>query len=216
MTRQRPLPANEGGAVIPPSPLATEKTKRCNKCLCDLPMSAMYFDRDNDKEDGFRTICKQCRSNKEREEKADDVLEKVALLDATALAALRMASNQSGSAIPHQAELYEAIVGCFGGTQKLAQHLLGTYLAAPAGSKQRLHVLQEVFRIGRQVSEAGQANKSLEDMGLDELQLEMEKELRRASLQELQRRTISAAVAPPPPLPTSMPAVPGTVMHNVD
>ena len=42
-------------------------TKTCaGPCGMDLPANSVYFDRDETKEDGLRTVCKVCRS-KERE-----------------------------------------------------------------------------------------------------------------------------------------------------
>lgn len=44
-----------------------KRTKMCNKCKKELPMTTEYFHKDKDKKDGFHTICKDCRRGKPKE-----------------------------------------------------------------------------------------------------------------------------------------------------
>lgn len=38
------------------------KLRRCESCGEDLPLTSKYFHRDKSKVDGFRYVCKDCRS----------------------------------------------------------------------------------------------------------------------------------------------------------
>lgn len=152
-----------------PSLPAQADVKRCaGDCGMELPKTASYFDRDNQTTDGFKKICKQCRSEQRRKKEDVDVAEAVKKIDRASLILLEK-SARSGSDVPHMAELYQRLMEVFNGPSGFSQHFMAQYLAAEAGGSTRQKMLDAMIRMSQKVSESGAAQKSLEDLTDEDL-----------------------------------------------
>jgi hypothetical protein len=147
----------------------------CPTCGMELPETAQYFDRDNERPNGFKATCKQCRSearDKDKKAKADgELIAAVDKLDRICIKALRMGTSDGAfAAIPHIATLYEELMSVFGGPKGLARHYMASYLSSKPGSQQRVKILDTMMRAATGVSDSGVAELPLERMGEDALE----------------------------------------------
>jgi hypothetical protein len=153
-------------------------------CGMELPETAGYFDRDNERPSGFKSICKQCRSEdravKQEESERHQLIQAVNRLDEIALEIL--SGDYGGSvfgAIPHEATLYEEAISIFGGPKGMARHLMANYLSAKPGSQIRVKILDRVYGQAKTLSESGVAELPLDRMNEDAL------EDKRAEMEEI-------------------------------
>lgn len=158
------------------------ETKHCVVCESELPLNAMYFDRDNKSPDGFRKECKSCRSESRREERHEAVLSKVKQLDRAAEKLILGTLDQEGSRIPHIAELCECVMDVFGGPRGYAQFLLGEFLSHKPGSQGRTKILSNIQYMVQKTTESGAAKKPLELLSEEDLEREAEELLKRRAL----------------------------------
>lgn len=175
----RPLPP----ADRPPEVeglMAMSDTKICSgPCRSELPLSAMHFDRDNAAADGFKDICKVCRSEQRREKENVSIARRVKKLDRATAKVLDIAAQGHGSRIPHVAELFEAMIAAYGGVQTLAQHFVANHLAAKPGGSIRQKGLETVIRLAIKTSETGAARKPLEVLSDEELNALVDEQAKR-------------------------------------
>jgi len=160
-------------------PVIHDGTKTCTgECGHDLPATSDYFDRDESKDDGLRTVCKACRSleGERREQKQMD--DRIKKLDEGALHLLDSLAR-SGSEIPHVAEVYQRLMEVFDGAGGYAAHFMAQYLMATPGSSTRTKMLELIMRIGFKVSEMGNAQLPVEMMHDEDLQLVFDKGAKR-------------------------------------
>lgn len=153
-------------------------------CGESLPISAQYFDRDNSNENGFKGICKICRSEQRRHKDNEEIAERVRMLDKATLKALTgLATSPKADlvSVPHMATCLEHLIGVFGGPQGYAQHSMANYLMAKPGSQNRVKILQMVQQLFIKVSEAGYAQVPLEKMTDEQLRIHKEEQIRKLS-----------------------------------
>lgn len=138
----------------------------CDSCGMSLPLTATMFDRDNSDAQGFKRICKQCRSE-QRQKRADKELdERITQFDKKSLALLDRAVAE-GSDIPHIGEIFENVIRLVGGVGGFAGHLVAQMLATKIGSKERSAILKLIVTMAERVTESGVATVRL-DMLTDE------------------------------------------------
>lgn len=157
-----------------PSPRLQDKTRVCTgPCGLRLPTSADYFDVDRHREDGLKTICKQCRANARKVDHDAEIIERVKSLDKGAIRLID-ALTKVGASIPHMTELYQRLMDAFDGAGGFASHFMGQYLMAAPGSNTRTKMLETVLRLGIRVSEDGGAAKPINLMEDEELHIVFE------------------------------------------
>jgi hypothetical protein len=144
--------------------------RTCDDCGMDLPLNAMYFDRDNKAPGGFKGTCKQCRSEIRKVRTDQEVLDKIAQLDKFTLRMLDNIAMGEGSRVPHVAELYERLVEAFGGSSGVARHALNTYLASKPDSQIRVKVLDILTRLAMKTTDTGAAKIPVELLSDADLQ----------------------------------------------
>lgn len=150
--------------------------QKCDKCRSDLPRNAYYYHRDAQEPSGFRKTCNTCRKKKEKRIGDLEISTAVERYDKMALRLLeKAAAAQSGSNIPHVAEVFERLMEMAGGATGFAQHVWLTFLAAPPGSQQRVKLLSLIKDFGIKTTDTGAAKKPVEMLDDEELELEMRK-----------------------------------------
>ena len=148
-------------------------SKECSKCYVQFPLNEEYFHKDKSKPDGYKRICKMCRKE-EREERENRAIDaRIKELEAEGIKVLDVLASR-GSSIPHMAETFQRIIDVFGGSGGFAQHYLANYLSTPPGSATRQKMLDTVIRLNMKVSESGAAQKSLEEITDEELDIEIQ------------------------------------------
>jgi len=160
------------------APRLPNGSKTCSECGDDLPATTQYFDQDQTKDDGLRTVCKHCRLQvrEEKERKKRD--ERLQMVDDAAFNLLHKVSR-GGSDVPHVAELYQRLMDVFDGSGGFAAHFMAQYLEAKPGSTTRTKMLELLTRLGMKVSESGAARIPVEMMSDLDLQHEVAEQARR-------------------------------------
>ena len=148
-------------------------SKECSKCYVQFPLNEEYFHKDKSKPDGYKRICKMCRKEEREERENRAIDERIKALEAEGIKVLDVLASR-GSSIPHMAETFQRIIDVFGGSGGFAQHYLANYLSTPPGSATRQKMLDTVIRLNMKVSESGAAQKSLEEITDEELDIEIQ------------------------------------------
>lgn len=169
--------ATYAGSTMPPR---DEGTKMCSTCGGIWPETPEYFDRDNKSDSGFRATCKVCRAEASKKKANEKVLERVDNLEKGTLQLLAQL-QAGGSDVPHQAELFQRLMECFGGVGGFAQHWMAHYLMTKAGSSVRSKMLEMMVRMAAKVSEQQMADINL--MADEDLQREIERRAKRLLLE---------------------------------
>ena len=71
--------------------------------------------------------------------------------------------------VPHMAELFEAIMTAFQGTQGFARHVMHTFLSAKPGSAVKQKILSDIIKLGQKTTETGLAQVSMDKLTTEEL-----------------------------------------------
>lgn len=154
-----------------------ERLQRCVVCEREYALTNRYWHLDSNTDTGFKTICKECRKTVNNEELAKDVQRMVTDIDAGALALLnsmiRSDARTRSSRIPHANELYEALMGAFGGTLGFAHHCMANYLASKPGSTVRSRMITQIINLGLECTKAGATSKAVSELTDEELEKEM-------------------------------------------
>ena len=154
-----------------------DNNKCCTRCNVDYPLTREFWHRDNHSADGYRSICKMCRSEeveKNRKEKVSKAIDKVEDEGVDILDTL----IKGGSDVPHMGETFQRIMEAFGGPGGLAQQIAATFYRSAPGSQQRQRILESILRLNIKVSESGAAQKSFEELTNEELDEEIERSMR--------------------------------------
>ena len=159
-----------------------DETKPCSKCQEYLPKTASYFDRDNHAADGFRDICKQCRAENKQLEENKEIAERVDRLDEATAKVLDIILSDNYTPLPHVGEVYQSLIGVFGGAQGYAQHFMANYLMAKPGSSTRQKQLDTILRMSMKATELGAAKKPLEMMTEEELEKLAKEQIKRLAV----------------------------------
>lgn len=151
-----------------------EGRKYCTNC--GLQKEYSFFHVDEQKPDGYRDVCKECRSNLNEERKRQRLDVKIKKMEEENLSALdQMASG--GSFDPDLNEVFEAIMRPFGGVNGFAKNLYATYLVNPPGSQKRIKIQEMIVRMADKVTQLGLAERRLELMEEQDLMQIMRKHL---------------------------------------
>lgn len=160
-------------------PIFHDGTKMCaGECGQDLPATSDYFDRDGDKPDGLKNVCKACRALTHSRNEMKRIDDRIKKLDEGSMNLLE-ALTRTGSEIPHISELYQRLMEVFEGAGGFAAHFMAQYLMAKPGSAVRQKMLETVIRLGTKVTEAGSAQLPVDAMRDEDLQIVFEKGARR-------------------------------------
>ena len=142
--------------------------RTCDTCSMPLPLNANYYDRDNADEQGFKRVCKACRS-KQKQDTDDRVIdERLKRFDAVSIRLLETALD-SGSMVPHHAEIFQELVRIFGGVSGYAGHFMSHFLATQIGSGQRTKMFALMQKMSEKVTESGVATVPLEMLSDEDL-----------------------------------------------
>ena len=194
--------------IAPPPPVKAlppmSEVRICTgPCGQELPITAQYFDRDNSQTNGFRSICKMCRAEKDQRLKNQILIDKVSDLDAKTSAVLDRILEDKGPAVPHLLEVFESLTDAFGGPNGFAQHYMANFLMAKPGSSTRQKLMDTYVRMAVKCTENGSAKKPLEHMTDAELEELGSKEARRilriAATPEVTVRDVPEQPQPPEP-----------------
>lgn len=159
-----------------------DETKLCSTCQMNLPRTASYYDRDNHSPDGYRAMCKQCRAEKSREDELREISERVERLDEATARVLDVILSDNYTPLPHVGEVYQSLIGVFGGAQGYAQHFMANYLMAKPGSSTRQKQLDTILRMSMKATELGAAKKPLEMMSEEELEKLAKEQIKRLAV----------------------------------
>jgi hypothetical protein len=151
-----------------PPPLP-DGTKLCNQCGEEYPATTDYFNVDNDKDDGLRTVCKVCRMAYEDKKEQQSLEEHIKSMDDASLELIKRMAR-GGSDVPHIAEVYQCLMQAFDGAGGFAAHFMNQYLSAKPGSTTRTKMLTLLAQMSAKVSESGQAQLPLELMSDQDVQ----------------------------------------------
>jgi|TARA_R110000824_G_scaffold180900_4_gene361506 hypothetical protein len=150
--------------------------KECNKCFTIMPLTDEFWHRDSDKDDGFKGVCKMCRSEQVKKQKDRALDERVAKINERGFKFLEKIT-ETGSDVPHIAETFQRLIEAFGGPDGLSQWYMAEFLSSAPGSGQRQRYLDTVMRMNIKTSELGAAQKSLDQLTEDEITHELDKRL---------------------------------------
>ena len=145
-------------------------TKVCTECNMTIPLDAQHYDRDRHSADGFRDVCKMCRKE-QRETPKKSPSETMRSIEDEAMDALgKIDPTQAETiSVPHMAELFEAIMTAFQGTQGFARHVMHTFLSAKPGSAVKQKILSDIIKLGQKTTETGLAQVSMDKLTTEEL-----------------------------------------------
>jgi hypothetical protein len=154
--------------------IATPKDKQCIVCQHVKSLTEKNFRRYGGKDGDWKTVCRSCEGKAQRQRKLDKIEKKAVshMLDAAAI---------GGANIPHTAEMLEAILHYFGGTNGFAALLLKQYFESPPGSRIRTSVLEMIVRLASKNTEQGGAKKPIQLYSEDELEEEIDKRIRQVA-----------------------------------
>lgn len=137
----------------------------------ELPL-ATGFDRDATKPDGYKSICKTCRSHIAETKRLEHAADMLKALDLGLVRALAN-SKAGGTDVPHLAEIYQSIIHLLGGVHGLAQQYVATYIASRPGSQTRERLLGQVVKMGEVVSDSKKVEMPVELMSDQDLEREI-------------------------------------------
>jgi hypothetical protein len=177
--------------------IAAPKDKQCIACQHVKSLTEKNFRRYGGKDGDWKTVCRSCEGKAQRQRKLDKIEKKAVahMLDAAAI---------GGANIPHTAEMLEAILHYFGGTNGFASLLLKQYFESPPGSRIRTSVLEMIVRLASKNTEQGGAKKPIQLYSEDELEEEIDKRIRQVAsmsriggrvLDEEETATVESAAA---------------------
>lgn len=171
MPRPKKVKARPPAPFVPPPPVINDGMKTCTgACGQELPATSDYFDRDETRDDGLRSVCKACRAQERQVSQYQAIDERVRNMDEAAMNLLQHISR-GGSSIPHVSELYENIMQAFEGAGGYAAHFMAQYLMAKPGSTTRTKMLELTMRLGIISTELGSAQQPVDAMADEDLQV---------------------------------------------
>lgn len=151
--------------------------QKCNKCQGEFPITAYYFDRDQQEPTGYRKTCKVCRKGEGKRLGDLELAETVSRVDKMALRLLEKAIGEigRGSNIPHVGEVFEEMMQIMGGAKGYATRVALAIMSAPAGSNQQMKGLSIVKDFAIKATDTGAAKKPVDLLTDEELELELKK-----------------------------------------
>lgn len=163
----------EDAVAIPAPP----KLKRC-KGPCQMIIEfdpervGEFFDVDTKNKDGFKRICKSCRSEQRLVKKIAERNQRLQHIDQRIVGLLNQA-RPGGTEVPHIAEVFSKIVQLMGGANGLAMSVVQTYVQAPPGSPTRQKMLAHILHVAKSTTDSGAAKVPLEMLNEEELEAEI-------------------------------------------
>lgn len=166
--------------------------KRCDgTCgiFCEVADAERYFDRDSQSKDGFKKICKACRSEQAALHESADALKQLQHIDRSILRRLANA-RPGGPNVPHSADLLERIYTIIGGANGMAALLMKTFMQAAPGSPTQQKILAQIMALTHQNTEVGGAKKPVDLLSDEEVDAEIERLLKAKSVPMDQTHTL--------------------------
>jgi len=178
--------------LSPVSPPPVGETQVCSECGLEQPLTEESYDRDKHRENGFRAVCKTCRSLQRQLAHAQDtgIEELLRNLDQRTTSLLMEISKKPNldlNLLPHIANVCEELMKVWGGPQGLAQRMMANYIAARPGSQMRFNYEREALAIIKLMNEQGIGQKPIESLSDEELQ-----KLMLQNVQRLQATVVEA------------------------
>lgn len=180
-----------------PSPSPSVETQVCSECGLAQPLTEESYDRDKHRENGFRAVCKTCRSLQRQLAHVKDtgVEELLRDLDQRTTALLLEISSKPNldlNVLPHIANVCEELMKVWGGPRGLAQRMMANYLAARPGSQMRFNYEREALSIIKLMNEQGIGQKPIESLSDEELQKLMLQNVQRLQATVVETRNAHA------------------------
>lgn len=152
------------------APMSEKRSQQClGDCARMLPLTDDWFHRDDSRDSGFRSVCKECRAKDKRVKEGKKVLDDMDKYDRALINTLDLMSS-GGSDCPHIAEVFQHVMRIAGGAQGYAKQVWATYLAANPGSATRQKILANIGTLMNQVTESGVAQVPNELLNDEDLQ----------------------------------------------
>lgn len=140
--------------------------------LCELDRAAEFFDVDAENKDGFKKVCKACRSEQRLLRKMAERNRQLETIDQRIVGLLNQA-RPGGSEVAHIAEIYAKIAALMGGPNGLAMAAVQTYVQAEPGSPTRQKMIGQFLQLANNVTQSGAAKVPLELLSEEELEAEI-------------------------------------------
>jgi hypothetical protein len=160
-----PSPAKARSAPVPEIVDTPEGFFECVKCCRELPHTAQYFDRDEDKPSGLKNTCKECRAHERMAKETAEAQKVVKKLDKLSIELIEKASHKDMVNVPHVATMLEELMAVYGGAEGFAKQYMANYLATRPGSQIRARMLDGILNLTKEVTRSGSA-----DLPLDRLE----------------------------------------------
>lgn len=138
-----------------------EGEKYCTHCGILKPYE--LFHKDASRQDGYKDVCRECRSEIDKEQRKRVLDDRIRAVDDEGMEALGK-MTPGGSYDPHINEVFEAVLRPFGGVNGWAKHLFATYLAAEPGSARRVKIHDMIMQLAGKVTKLGLAERQLDMM----------------------------------------------------
>ncbi len=152
--------------ITPPLP----PTRHCTVCHRDLPLDAEHFHRHVRHRDGFREVCKECRSRNRKSAR----LERYGKAEKSLL--LKFGQNvRAGRDSPQHGQILYVLCQYFGGAAGIGAAMAAQFDAARPGCRQRLSILDTITALTvangrREEARAAKCNAAMRGMSKVELE----------------------------------------------
>lgn len=156
---------------------AMAELKRCEGVcgrICEMTDAAQFFDVDQRNKDGFKMLCKACRSEQGVLQESAAAMKQLEHIDKAILRRLANA-RPGGPNVPHSADLLERIYTIIGGANGMATLLMKTFLQAAPGSPTQQKILAQIMALTHQNTEVGGAKKPVDMLTDEELDAEIDR-----------------------------------------
>lgn len=140
--------------------------------FCELDRAGEFFDADEKNKDGFKKVCKACRSEQRLLQKMAERNRQLETIDQRIVGLLNQA-RPGGSEVAHIAEIYAKIAALMGGPNGLAMAAVQTYVQADPGSPTRQKMIGQFLQLANNVTQSGAAKVPLELLSEEELEAEI-------------------------------------------
>lgn len=152
-----------------PEQVTTDTTKDvlkwCTHCGVQKPLDEFHLDITRD--DGHRSVCKECRASVDADAREDEMDPRIKVVEED-LAEAVATMPPGGTCSPHHAEIGEAIMRRCGGVDGYARLYMAHVYCTKPGSSERGKSLRDIMQLHVKLSETG--GERLETLSEGDLQ----------------------------------------------
>jgi len=161
----------------------------CSECGNSYSLDETHFHRDASQPNGFRRVCRSCRSLQRQELRLKAINKQIERIKHEGFETLRKLPATGGSATPHLRELLQLYCQAFGGPAGWMRSMYADYLMEKGGTaRQRYH--QMGLNLARWATQSGAVKADFSDMDEEDI---------RRELDESRTRTLKIAHTPEQP-----------------